>query len=143
MLVVPVSDGASSLDEWLTICDYAARIVGTFRRDPAPVRRYASGIAGPWNGMELVPFADWYRSATATGCRLRCVFEDTPMYRDLVRQLQLRNLDEGLLGNRYEEGSIITEGGTSHFDLAEPSRVARHIDALVSSLRSGTGTRSL
>jgi hypothetical protein len=54
------------------------------------------------------------------------------MYRGLVRDLQLRNLDEGLLGERYQEGSIITEAGTSHFDLADPSRVARHLETLVS-----------
>jgi hypothetical protein len=133
-----VSNSAASLDEWVNICRYAVRIVETFRHDAAPVRRFASGIAGPYKGQVLDPFAKWYRDATAAGCRLRCVFEDTPMYRDLVRELQLRNIDEGLLGDRYEEGSIITEAGMSHFDLVEPSRVARHIATLVSRLPTGT-----
>ena len=62
---------------------------------------------------------------------------DPEMYRGLVRELQLRNLDEGLLGDRYEEGSVITEADTSHVDLLEPGRVARHLEALVS--RLGTG----
>ena len=61
------------------------------------------------------------------------------MYRDLVRELQLRNLDERLLGDRYEEASVIIEAGTSHFDLVEPSRVARHLDALVARVSAGTG----
>jgi serine/threonine protein kinase len=132
-----VSDSADTLEEWVNICEYAIRIVGTFRHDVDPVRTFAAGLAAPFEREDLTAFATWYRAATAAGTRLRCVFEDTPMYRGLVRELQLRNLDEGLLGDRYEEGSIITEAGTGHFDLVEPSRVARHLDALVA--RLGTG----
>jgi pimeloyl-ACP methyl ester carboxylesterase len=132
-----VSNAAASLDEWVNICEYAIRIVGTFRHDADPVRTFAAGIAAPFEREDLGVFANWYRAATGAGTRLRCVFEDTPMYRGLVRELQLRNLDEGLLGDRYEEGSVITEAGTSHFDLVEPGRVARHLEALVS--RLGTG----
>jgi pimeloyl-ACP methyl ester carboxylesterase len=134
-----VSNSATSLDEWVNICEYVIRIAATFRHEADPVRMFASGIAGPFEREELTPFANWYRAATTAGCRLRCVFEDTPMYRDLVRELQLRNLDEGLLGDRYEEASVIIEAGTSHFDLVEPSRVARHLDALVSRVSAGTG----
>jgi hypothetical protein len=99
-----------------------------------PVRTFAAGLAAPFAHEDLTAFATWYRAATAAGTRVRCVFEDTPMYRGLVRELQLRNLDEALLGDRYEEGSVITEAGTGHFDLVEPSRVARHLEALVSRL---------
>jgi serine/threonine protein kinase len=129
-----VSNAAASLDEWVNICQYAITIASTFRHEAGPVRTFAAGIAAPFEREDLGVFANWYRAATAAGCRLRCVFEDTPMYRGLVRELQLRNLDEGLLGDRYEEGSIINEAGTSHFDLVEPSRVARHLEALVSRL---------
>jgi tRNA A-37 threonylcarbamoyl transferase component Bud32/pimeloyl-ACP methyl ester carboxylesterase len=134
-----VSNSATSLDEWVNICEYVIRIAATFRHEADPVRMFASGITGPFEQEELTPFANWYRAATTAGCRLRCVFEDTPMYRDLVRELQLRNLDERLLGDRYEEASVIIEAGTSHFDLVEPSRVARHLDALVARVSAGTG----
>ncbi len=133
-----ISNAATTLDEWVNTCQYAIRIASMFRHEADPVRTFAAGITAPFEQEDLIAFANWYRAATAAGCRLRCVFEDTPMYRDLVRELQLRNLDEGLLGDRYEEGSIITEAGTGHFDLAEPSRVARHLEALVS--RLGTGS---
>jgi serine/threonine protein kinase len=132
-----ISNTAASLDEWVNICEYAIRIVGTFRHNADPVRTFAAGIAAPFEHEDLGAFANWYRAATTAGTRLRCVFEDTPMYRGLVRELQLRNLDEGLLGGRYQEGSIITEAGTSHFDLVEPSRVARHLETLVSWLGAG------
>ena len=136
-----VSDTATSLDEWVNICQYAIRIASTFRNQLSVVRTFASGLSAPFANEELTPFANWYRAATANGCRLRCVFEDTPMYRGLVRELHLRNLDEGLLGDRYEEGSIINEAGTSHFDLVEPGRVVRHVDALVARLRGSSGAR--
>jgi len=125
-----VSDTASSLDEWVNICDYVVRIVPTFRHDVGPLRAFGAAISAPFEQERLTSFAAWYREAAAKGCRLRCVFEDTPMFRGLVRELQLRNLDEGLLGPRYEEESLITEAGTSHFDLMDPSRIDGHVQAL-------------
>jgi len=125
-----VSDAANSLDEWVNICDYVVRIVPTFRDDVGPLRVFGAAISAPFERERLTPFAAWYREAAAKSCRLRCVFEDTPMFRGLVRELQLRNLDEGLLGPRYEEGSLVTEAGTSHFDLMDPARVDGHVRAL-------------
>jgi serine/threonine protein kinase len=125
-----VSDTASSLEGWVNICDYVVRIVPTFRHDVGPLRTFGAAISAPFEQERLTPFAAWYRGAAAKGCRLRCVFEDTPMFRDLVRELQLRNLDEGLLGPRYEQESLITEAGTSHFDLIDPARVEGHVQAL-------------
>jgi hypothetical protein len=129
-----VSERASSLDEWVNICEYVTHIVPIFRRDVAPLRTFAADIAAPFERDALTPFAEWYRAATAKGCRLRCVFEDTGMYRNLVRELQLRNLDQGLLGERYEELSVVSDAGTRHFDLIDPPRVARHLAALVGRL---------
>ena len=96
-----VSNAASSLDEWINLCEYAVSIVPTFRHDVAALRAFGAAISAPFATEKLTPFADWYRAATAKGCQLRCVFEDTPMFRDLVRELQLRNLDDGLLGPQY------------------------------------------
>jgi hypothetical protein len=132
-----VSNHASSLDEWINLCDYAVSIVPTFRHDVAALRTFGAAISAPFATEKLTPFADWYRAAAAKGCQLRCVFEDTPMFRDLVRELQLRNLDDGLLGPQYEEGSVVTEGGTGHFDLIGPSRVEDHVQALVDRLTNG------
>jgi len=109
---------------------FVDRIVPTFRHDVGPLRAFGAGISAPFEQERLTPFAAWYRDAAAKGCRLRCVFEDTPMFRGLVRELQLRNLDEGLLGPRYEEESLITEAGTSHFDLIDPARIDGHVQAL-------------
>ena len=137
-----VSDAASSLDEWVNLCDYVVSIVPTFRHDVAPLRAFGAAISAPFATEKLTPFAEWYRAAAAKGCRLRCVFEDTPMFRDLVRELQLRNLDDGLLGPQYEEGSIVAEAGSSHFDLINPARVEEHVRALVDRLTNGADRRS-
>jgi hypothetical protein len=137
-----VSDSASSLDEWVNLCNYAVRIVPTFRHDVAPLRAFGAAISAPFTTGKLTPFAEWFRAATANGCCLRCVFEDTPMFRDLVRELQLRNLDDGLLGPHYEEGAIVAEAGTSHFDLIDPSRVDGHVQALVDRLTDRAARRS-
>lgn len=129
-----VSNAAQSLDEWVNMCDYVVRIVPTFRHDVGPLRSFGAAISAPFETEQLTPFADWYRAAAATGCRLRCVFEDTPMFRTLVRDLQLRNIDERLLGPHYDQESIVTEGGTDHFDLIDPVRVEGHAQALVQCL---------
>jgi len=136
-----VADSAGSLDEWVNVCDYVTKIVPTFRYDVAPLRAFASGIVEPYTRDAVTPFAQWYREASARGCRLRCVFEDTPMFQSLVRDLQLRNLDEGILGPHYEEQSVVSEAGTTHFDLIEPARVAGHVQALVSRMREAAPTR--
>ena len=129
-----VSNAASSLDEWVNLCEYAVSIVPTFRHDVAPLRAFGAAISAPFATEKLTPFVEWYRAAAAKGCQLRCVFEDTPMFSDLVRELQLRNLDDGLLGPQYEEGSVVAEAGTSHFDLIDPARVEQHVQALVDRL---------
>jgi hypothetical protein len=131
-----VSDAAPSLDEWVNICEYVVHIVPPFRRDSTPLRVFGAAIAEPFQRDALVPFAGWYRDAAEKGCRLRCVFEDTPMYRGLVRELQVRNLDEGLLGARYEPESIVSEPCTNHFDLLDPVRIDEHVRALVQRMAS-------
>jgi len=137
-----VSSSASSLDEFVNLCDYIASVVPSFRHDVAPLRAFGAAISAPFATERLTPFAEWYRAAAAKGSRLRCVFEDTPMFRDLVRELQLRNLDDGLLGPHYEEGSVVAEAGTSHFDLIDPARVEQHAQVLVDRLTSGVDNRS-
>src|SRR4029453_15898234 len=63
-----VSDSASSLDEWINLCDYALRIVPTFRHDVAPLRAFGEAISAPFATEKLTPFAEWYRAPTATDC---------------------------------------------------------------------------
>lgn len=132
------SSGATDeLDDWLNVADYMIRLVRQFRADIAPLRAFAEGIVHPFRAGPLQAFIGWYREATSRGRCLRCVFEDNEAFRRLVRDLQLKNLDEGILGDRYEEESIVIEPGTGHFDLAHPARLERHLEELVARLRRG------
>ena len=47
-----------------------------------------------------------------------------------MRELQLQNLDAGILGPCYREGSLVIVPETNHFDLLAPETVREHLDAL-------------
>jgi hypothetical protein len=137
-----IGQSAQSLDEWTNVHDYLIQIVRKFRGNFDSLQAFARDIVRPFEAGPLIPFVQWYRDATRQGRRLRCVFEDTPLYHGPVRELQLRNLDEKLLGEHYDKDSIVLDPDTTHFDLLEPTRVEHHIDALVERLRHGTSPHS-
>ncbi len=122
---------ASTVGDWVNIADYLIQIVRTFGADWGPVRAFARGIVEPWVGTGVEPFCRWYREATDAGRRVRCVFEDNARYRDTVRDIQLRNLDHGILGPNYRPGSIVVEPVAGHFDLVEPECLIRHLESFV------------
>jgi len=128
---------ASTVGDWVALGDYLVRILRSFGADLGPIREFARGIVEPWTGTGLEPFIEWYRKASARGCRLRCVFEDNDSYRDQVRSLQLLNLDRGVFGPDYRPGSIVVEPVAGHFDLIEPELLLRQLRSLVAELRSG------
>ncbi|MDX2057561.1 MAG: serine/threonine-protein kinase, partial [Gemmatimonadales bacterium] len=130
-----VSAAATTLQEWLDINEYLVRLMGRFRADIPVLRDFARGIAGPFVAARLTPFVSWYREATRLGRLVRGVFEDTPSYRALVRDLQVGHRETGLLGERHQPGSLIIEPASGHFDLEGAALVARHLDPLVRSLR--------
>jgi hypothetical protein len=140
-VVLPALNGAlastSTVSDWINLGDYLVRLLGNFRSDLSPIRAFAEGILEPWEAEGMAAFVRWYRDATGAGRRVRCVFEDNDTYRRQVRELQLRQLEEGILGAGHRPGSIVVEPVAGHFDLIEPERLARHLDALVTELRAG------
>jgi hypothetical protein len=132
-----VGKEAASLDDWINVHDYLLQIARKFRGALDPLQIFARDIIRPFEAGPLFPFVEWYREARRLGRRLRCVFEDSTLYHQLIRELHLRNLDEKILGDRYEEDSIVIDPDTAHFDLMEPARVERHLDALTQRLRQG------
>ena len=130
-----VGKAAKSLDEWMNVHGYLLQIARKFRGKLDSLQVFAQDIVQPFERATLEPFVQWYREATRQGRQLRCVFEDSAMYHGLVRELRVRNLDDQILGGSYEEDSIVIEPDTSHFDLMDPARVERHVDALVQRLR--------
>ncbi len=126
---------AGTVNDWLNLSDYLVRILGNFRDDWRPIQRFAQDIVAPWREPGIAAFVRWYRTATEAGRRVRAVFEDNELYRAQVRELQLRNLDERVLGESYRPGSIVVEPVAGHFDLLAAELVTRQLEALVADLR--------
>ena len=120
----------TDLDEWISIHSYLVRMLRKFRLDVAPLREFARDVVRPFTQPDASPFVHWYREAGVKGTALTCLFEDTESCNRLVRELQLRNLDAGILGPCYREGSLVIVPETNHFDLLEPEIVRQHLDAL-------------
>jgi pimeloyl-ACP methyl ester carboxylesterase len=132
-----VGASASSLDDWINVHEYLVAIARKYRNGLEPLRRFATGITEPFeSGAALAPFVQWYVEATGKGRSLRAVFEDRGVYPELLKELHLRNIDEKILGDRYEEDSIVIEPDAGHFDLLDPARVERNLDALVGRIRA-------
>ncbi len=127
--------GAGTVNDWVNLGDYLVRIVRHFQHDWRPIQTFARDIVAPWKTEGIGALVRWYRTATEAGRRVRCVFEDNELYRGQIRELQLRNLDDKVLGEAYRPGSIVVEPVAGHCDLLEPERVIRHLSELVADLR--------
>ncbi|MFN7943003.1 MAG: serine/threonine-protein kinase [Thermoanaerobaculia bacterium] len=129
------------LDGWLSIHSYLVRMLRKFRLQVDPLRTFARDILRPFQEEGEDPFARWYREVTAAGSAVTCLFEDTESCNRLLRDVQLRNLDSRVLGDRYREGSLIIVPEADHFDLLDPDLVLRHVDELVRTIgESGSRT---
>ncbi len=60
---------------------------------------------------------------------------DTDLDNRAVERIRLENLDSGVLGEYYREGSIVTEMGTDHFELIESDRIGAHVEEMVTAVR--------
>jgi tRNA A-37 threonylcarbamoyl transferase component Bud32/esterase/lipase len=127
---------AATVRDWLDLADDFRHIVDNFGNDFRPIQRFAEDIVTPWRAEGPDLLIRWYRQATDAGRLVRCVFEDNEIYRARARALQLRNLDEGVLGEGYRPGSIAVEPIARHFDLLDAALVSRHLEAMVAELRA-------
>ena len=131
--------GAKSLHEWLNVHEYLVRTLRKFQADPGPLQRYNADVFGAFQKRGMDQFIDWYRCATAQVQRAVFVFEDTEVCNRLVQELRLRNFDEGVLGERYRDDSLVVEPGADHFDLARPERLSKYIDEMLACLAVTSG----
>jgi len=126
----------ADLDEWISIHSYLVRMLRKFRLDVAPLREFALDVVRPFAqaGERPLPtespFVRWYREAGARGTALTCLFEDSESCNRVVGEVQLQNLETGILGPHYREGSLLIVPETNHFDLLEPELVRQHLDVL-------------
>lgn len=126
--------GANSLHEWLNVHEYMVRTLRKFQADAEPLQRYNADVFGAFQRRGIDQFIDWYRNAATQVRQVVFVFEDTEICNRLVQDLRLRNLDEGVLGERYRDDSLVIEPGADHFDLADPERLTKYIDETLACL---------
>lgn len=127
---------ATTVRDWLDLADDFRHIVHNFGADFGPIQRFAHDVVTAWRDEGPDLLVRWFRQAGEAGRLVRCVFEDADVYRSRARALQLRHLDEGVLGAGYRPGSIVVEPVAGHFDLLDPALVTRHLDAMVADLRA-------
>src|ERR1700726_1168236 len=134
-----LGNAIDGLDEWLSVNAYLVRMLRKFQLQVEPLRDFGRDIACPFEEEGGGAFVRMYREASAGGRPVRCLFEDTETCNRLVGEVQLRNLDSGVLGAHYGEGSLLIEPDATHFDLLRPEVVSRHLDSMVETLGGMTG----
>jgi serine/threonine protein kinase len=137
-----LGDAIDGLDEWLSVHAYLVRMLQKFQLQVDPLREFAREVIGPFEEDPEHAFIRMYREASAPERALCCLFEDSATCNRLVREVQLQNLDLGVLGPHYREGSLLIAPDTTHFDLMRPDLVLRHIDSLVAALAGSSGGRT-
>ncbi|MEO5567115.1 MAG: protein kinase [Gemmatimonadaceae bacterium] len=131
-----VGAGTGSVREWLNIHEYFVKVLRKFQGDIDVLAKWGAEFAGPFEGGGLAEFAERYRTATRVVPHVRFVVsEQNDANREAVLKARLMNLDTGLLGERYTEGSIVIEPDADHFDLLQPSRLLPHLESLVADAR--------
>ena len=130
-----ITAAASSLDDWMLLNGYIGRIMARFRENVAPLRSLGKDIVEPFERLGPSAFAEMYRDATARVRMVRCIFEDSEICNRLLKQALLDHMDTGVLGDRHRDGALLIESTPSHFELLQPERMARHLNAMVEELR--------
>jgi len=125
---------ARTLQEWIDIHSYLVEIFRKFHDDIEVLTGYAQQVVRPFPGKDPGRFVEWYRAAAERVRHLACVFSDSESSNPIVQDLKLQNLDRGIFGPRYREGSIVIEHGAGHFDLADPERLLSHVEAVVAAV---------
>jgi serine/threonine protein kinase len=125
---------ARTLDDWISTHEYLVKIMRKFHGDIGALKHYAQDVVRVLQETEE-PFVERFRTVSSSVARLRCVFSNIHLYNQEVEALLLRQLDSGILGEHFDEDSIVTEHGAGHFDLIRPERLRPHLEFMVNDVR--------
>ena len=129
--------GAHTLEEWIKVHEYLVNIFRKFGSQVAPVRRFSEDIVRTFEEGGDETFVGLFRESTHRVPAVRCVWEDSEINVRLVQALRIRNLDSGILGERYRDDALFIEARTGHFGLLAPERVRKHVDDMLEMVSSG------
>jgi hypothetical protein len=130
-----LSAGTTTIDDWVASHEYFVNVLRRMRGDMDAVRRFSEDIVAPFLEDNDGTFPRWFRAVNDKVRVVRCVWEGSATNVRLVQALRMRNLDIGLLGERYSDDSIHVEPGIGHFDLVRPDVLRRHFDAVLDAVR--------
>ena len=137
-----LGDSAISLDEWLNIHEYLVKVLRKFEGDIGVLQRSAADIVWPLKEMPgFDVFARWFRGARECLPALRLVFPNDSGSMAALARLKLENLDTGILGGEFPEGTITVSASGDHFDLMTAEHVLRQVDELVAEARAQQNRR--
>ncbi|HEX5004571.1 MAG TPA: serine/threonine-protein kinase [Gemmatimonadales bacterium] len=132
-----LSASTSSLELWLLVHEYFVGTIRKFTGNTEVLRRLAADIVRPFQAAGESTFVQWYRTVTARVGTVRCLFEDAEPYLDILAQLRLRHLDDGVLGPRHRQGALGIVPGANHFSLLAPALLRAELDAMLATLERG------
>ncbi|MDQ4080730.1 MAG: hypothetical protein M3125_08215, partial [Gemmatimonadota bacterium] len=125
------ANDAQTIEDWLKAHEYLVRVLRKFQAHMEVLQLHARDLVRPFEQGDETTFSEWYRAASTRVKAVRCVFEDSPTCTRLVEAMRMRNLDHGILGERYRDDALIIEPDTRHFDLLSPERFRRHLDEVL------------
>jgi pimeloyl-ACP methyl ester carboxylesterase/predicted Ser/Thr protein kinase len=129
-------EAASSLDEWLNVHEYLAKVLRKFQTDIGVLQRAAADIVRPFtetSGFEV--FVRRFQGVRERVPSLRLIFSDASSTRAALARLKLENLDRKILGAEFTEHAITVCPNTDHFGLMATQQVLQQVDQMVREVR--------
>jgi hypothetical protein len=130
-----LGEGITSLSGWLVAQTYISQTFMKFNSDLEPLSRYSAELIAPFEGGGD-PLPGWYRAATERIASVRFVFSNEEA--GPAEAVLARHLEQNVLGDRYTEGSYVTEP-VAHGRLPEPELANRYIESVVAELMAMKG----
>jgi serine/threonine protein kinase len=129
-------EAAASLDEWLNVHEYLAKVLRKFQADIGVLQRAAADIVRPFTetpGFEV--FVRRFRGVRERVPSLRLIFSDASSTRAALARLKLENLDRKILGEEFTEHAMTVCPNTDHFGLMATEQVLHQVDQMVREVR--------
>jgi predicted Ser/Thr protein kinase/pimeloyl-ACP methyl ester carboxylesterase len=129
-------EAAASLDEWLNVHEYLAKVLRKFQADIGVLQRAAADIVRPFtetSGFEV--FVRRFQGVRERVPSLRLIFSDASSTRAALARLKLENLDRKILGGEFTEHAITVCHNTDHFGLMATEQILHQVDQMVREVR--------
>jgi hypothetical protein len=129
-----VGEECETVDEWILVHDHVVNCVDKLSSDLSALVQQCQDIAGPFATVqpdEVTPFIKWFRQASEHASMVRCVFSDDPAKRDLIANVRLQHMENGCLGQGFDNNAFAFVPESRHLDLMKTDVFRRHMDGFI------------